>query len=116
MDTYQVLYNIYRLCEELSEHRQLFCTLGYQMGFTVSQLANLLFSSHYNYVLAYYSLLMYKYLQATSYVNFALELHQNMVDQNFILQYYIILDKLHLFQLFWPAHVIANSYNNGFEE
>ena len=83
------------------------------MSFTASHLANLLYSSHYNYVLAYYSLLMYKYLQATSYVNFALKLHQNMVDQNFILQYYIILDKLHLFQLFWPSHVITNSYNNG---
>ena len=103
MEQYIALSYIFRLSTEIAKDPALFYQLGYLFGYKREELILLLFYSHFNYTLAFYFILMSKYLYLSSFPIFIIHLHQHMVTLGLDNYYFDMLRCLNLLQVLWSG-------------
>ena len=102
MEEYIALSYIFRLSTELAKDPALFYHLGYLFGYRGEELILLLLYSCFNYKLAFYFILMSKYIYLSAFPIFTIHLHQHMVTLGVDNYYFDVLRCLNLLQVLWP--------------
>ena len=94
---------------ELAKGIPLFYHIGHLFGFTGEELLLLLLYSCFNYKLAFYSILMSKYLIMSSFPLFSIHLHQHMLTLRLESYYFQVLSCINLLPVLWPDHPLHAS-------
>ena len=102
MEEFLALSYIFKLSTELAKEPALFYQLGYLFGYRGEELILLLLYSHFYYKLAFYFILMSKIFYLSSFLIFAIHLHQCMLTLGMDNYYFDVLRCLNLLQVLWP--------------
>lgn len=103
MEEYQSLYIIYLIADCFSHNPKFYVQLGLSLGYPLHELLIIWLYSNFNYKLAYYVILMGKYLQLQSFEEFVFQLHHKMICMGLAYYYREIARKLNALSLLWPA-------------
>ena len=103
MEEYQSLYIIYLIADCFSQNHKFYVQLGLSLGYPLHGLLIIWLYSNFNYKLAYYVILMGKYLQLQSFEEFVFQLHHKMICMGLAYYYREIARKLNALSLLWPA-------------
>lgn len=109
MDQYKALFHILQLSGELSKDISLYYHIGHLFGYSGEELMLLLLYSCFSYKLAFYAILVGKYLSMLSFTLFLIHLHQHMLTLGLDSYYFQVLSCLQFLQILWPENSLHAS-------